>query len=617
MKKIKIKKFRDQKLNTKFTVVIITSLLVIIGIFSGILFYNMERNVVTESEDYTAYTLQRSVDGMSTGVDSLNMVTQFFLSNKSMKTMLANTKNEKEVTAEQWLDFNNTTIVELERLINSNPLLHGVRVFSSTDNVEELMPVLYKHNRMSNMAWADSDDIYGWHFNYPDNLFASYSKGGEQKIASLITSLTVRGEGEVGVIEASISMKDLFPVLYDNPDGEWGFILTEDGEYYSGYDSADIEEILPEVKSLTENDTSDVQTVYLKRDGKYMMVAVSPVHEMAVDIVFVKDITDRIHQVRRTRNIFIAVISVFFILLTIGIDGIVRLLLKQFYEILGNIRKIQNGDLDTRITVYNQDEMGELSVQLNTMLDVIQTLMQDNIDREVLVKNSQIRALQNQINAHFIYNILETIKMMAEIDEEYTIADAITSLGKLLRYSIRWTSGNVKVEDELNYIQNYVALINLRFDYEIILSVNMPERMAQQDIPKMSLQPIVENAILHGIEELAEDTTIYIKGFYKENDCIIEITDNGKGMSPEQVKRLEQKIAGKLEASGGNSKSNGIGLKNVEDRIHIAFGNNYGLSFVSEEGKYTKVIIRIPDSNEKSDANEQKKENILTVEGKK
>ncbi len=531
--------------------------------------------------------------------------------------MLTDTKNEEEITAEQWLDFNNTTIVELERLINSNPLLHGVRVFAATDNVEELMPVLYKNSRMSKMEWSSSEEMYGWQFDYPDNLFASYSKGGEQKIASLVTSMTARGEGEIGVIEASISMEDLFPVLYDNPEGEWGFILTGDGEYYSGYDEENIKEVLPEVETLTKNETTEVQTVYLKRDGKYMMVAVSPVHEMSVNLVFVKDITDRICQVRRTRNIFIVVISLFFVLLSIGIDGIVRLLLKQFYEILGNIRKVQEGDLDARITIYNQDEMGELSTQLNTMLDVIQTLMQDNIDREVLIKNSQIRALQNQINAHFIYNILETIKMMAEIDEEYTIADAITSLGKLMRYSIRWTSGNVKVEDELTYIHNYVALINLRFDYEIILSVNMPERMAKQDIPKMSLQPIVENAILHGIEELAEDTTIYIKGYYKDNDCIIEITDNGKGMSPEQVKQLEQRIAGKLEASGGNSKSNGIGLKNVEDRIHIAFGDNYGLSFVSEEGKYTKVIIRLPDSNTKRDQNGQQKETILTVEGNK
>ena len=101
---------------------------------------------------------------------------------------------------------------------------------------------------------------------------------------------------------------------------------------------------------------------------------------------------------------------------------------------------------------------------------------------------------------------------MAEIDEEYVISDAITSLGNLLRYSIRWVSGNVRVEEEIAYIKNYLVLINLRFDYEIYLSLNLPEEVLKQEIPKMSLQPIVENAIYHGIEELAEDTNIYIKG---------------------------------------------------------------------------------------------------------
>lgn len=101
-----------------------------------------------------------------------------------------------------------------------------------------------------------------------------------------------------------------------------------------------------------------------------------------------------------------------------------------------------------------------------------------------MVKNSEIRALQNQINAHFIYNVLESIKMRAEIDEEYDISDAVTSLGKLLRYSMKWVSGNVLVEQELEYIKNYMALINLRFDYEIYLSLNLPEIILQQEFPK-------------------------------------------------------------------------------------------------------------------------------------
>lgn len=113
-----------------------------------------------------------------------------------------------------------------------------------------------------------------------------------------------------------------------------------------------------------------------------------------------------------------------------------------------------------------------------------------------------------------------------------------------------------------------------------------------QEIPKMSLQPIVENAIYHGIEQLAEDTTIYIKGRVDGTDCVIEITDAGKGMNQEQVQELYRKISGEIETSGGSG--NGIGLKNVQDRIHMNFGEEYNIEIASRLGCYTKVIVKIP-----------------------
>lgn len=108
----------------------------------------------------------------------------------------------------------------------------------------------------------------------------------------------------------------------------------------------------------------------------------------------------------------------------------------------------------------------------------------------------------------------------------------------------------------------------------------------------MSLQPIVENAIYHGIEEMAENTNIYMKGIIEGTDCIIEITDAGKGMSEEEVERLYKKITGEIETSGGSG--NGIGLKNVQDRIKMSFGERYGIEIASKLGCYTKIMVRIP-----------------------
>ena len=387
-------------------------------------------------------------------------------------------------------------------------------------------------------------------------------------------------------------LENLLSSLYETIEDEWSCFISEEGNlYFGGNEQGRFAEFV-RAKMEEGFEKEGIHTEYIKQNGEHFIVSYSYIREMQGTLLAVKDITENVRSVYRMRNSFVAVMLVLIVGLAFLIHWIVMRLLRHFYDILRSIRAIQKGDLSVRIENCENDEMGELGEQINKMLDCIEQLMKENIDREILTKNAEIRALQNQINALFIYTVLESIKMMAEIDEEYAISDAITSLGNLLRYSMKWVSDNVLVEEELTYIKNYLALINLRFDYEIYLSLNLPEDILRQKIPKMSLQPIVENAIYHGIEELAEDTNIYIKGFTRGEDCIIEITDAGKGMSEEQIERIKKKIAGEIETDGGSG--NGIGLKNVQDRIRMSFGEKYGIDIASKLGCYTKITVCVP-----------------------
>lgn len=587
-----LERFRNQKLNIKFTFVIILFTIVPIGVFAGILFYNMEQNVVDDNLNYMEYTMARNEDSIATSINSINMSTQFFLSDEKLLAVLNRTKEGETLTTEEWLTFKSEDVSSLERLVNNNPLLYGVRVYAAGDNVQEMMPILYQASRMEKQEWAGDEDYFGWHYNFKDNIFSSYTMSQNRRIVSFVTPVIDNDNGQIGTIEAVMTMENMFPSLYEGIENEWSCFLTENGERYFGDETEEIaQETLNEIRAAYEGGEG-IQTTYIRTARSNLVVTYLTIQELDGVLVCVKDITENVHEVYRMRNIFVAVMIVFLIALAFFINGIVQHLLKQFYEILRSIRKVQKGDLDVVIENCGGDEMGELGTQINKMLERIKQLMDDNLTREMLAKNSEIRALQNQINAHFIYNVLESIKMMAEIDEEYAISDAVTALGKLLRYSMKWVSGNVLVEQELEYIKNYMALINLRFDYEIYLSLNIPEIILKQEIPKMSLQPIVENAIYHGIEEMAEDTNIYIKGLLEGEDCVIEITDAGKGMTEETVEKLRLKIAGEIDSSGGSG--NGIGLKNVQDRIHIAFGEAYGIEIASKLGCYTKIRVRIP-----------------------
>lgn len=591
MKKIG-ESFRNQKLNRKFTFVIILFTIVPIGIFAGILFYIMQNNVIEESLDYMSYTMQRNQDAIKTKVDSISMSTQFFLTDQALNEILNYSSAGREITTQQWLEFKKTNVSALERLVNNNPLLYGVRVYANTETVQEMMPILYQNARMHKQEWTQKENYFGWNFDYTDNIFYSINMNQNRKIISLVTPIIDPEYGQIGTIEAAMTMETMFPSMYESIEDEWSFFYKEDGTlYFGGNETQDSRKLLDQIIA-NKDETQELQTTYLKTEGQNLVVSYMPLKEPAGTLICVNDITKNIQRVHQIRNIFILVMLLFTFVLILFINWIVQHLLKQFYEILKTIRVVQKGNLDTVVENCGKDEMGELGTQINIMLDRIRQLMEDNIKREMLVKNSEIRALQNQINAHFIYNVLESIKMMAEVDEEYAISDAVTSLGKLLRYGMKWVSGNVLVEQELEYIKDYMTLINLRFDYEIYLSLNIPELILKQEIPKMSLQPIVENAIQHGIEQIAEDTNIYIKGYIEGNDCIIEITDSGKGMNEKEVETLKMKIAGEIDSNGGSG--NGIGLKNVQDRIQIAFGNEYGIEISSMLGRYTKIVVRIP-----------------------
>ena len=584
--------FNRLKLNIKFTIIIIFVTVIPIAILAGILSYYMEQSVIKEQLRQMEYKMEKAKSTTVFGIDSINMSTQFFLSDEDMTEVLKRAHNGDVLTIQELLEFQERDVINLQRLVNNNPLLYSVRIFSTNDNVQELMPVLYSHSRMEKLSWAGEDPVQGWHFEYYDTAYSALTTNQSEKLIGLVTPIRDYRYGIIGYVEASMSFDTMFPLLYEREDGAGGCLIDADGNIYFGTEESEYgENEIQEIYGLVKAE-SDTETYYIRYKHQKLIVSTTQINEMNSTLLGIHDITREVQAVLDMRNVFVAAMFFVLCLLAMIIDQIVKRMLRQFYSILRSIRLVQKGDLSVRIDAYANDEMGELGEQLNKMLDRIQELMDENMKRQMLVKNSEIRALQNQINAHFIYNVLESIKMMAEIDEKYEISDAITALGKLLRYSMRWVSGNVKLEEELEYIKSYMVLINLRYDYEIILYLNLPEELLSQEIPKMSLQPIVENAILHGIEPLSEDSTIYIKGWVEKDDCIIEISDTGQGMTDAQVRALEDKINGAVEESGGDG--HGIGLKNVQDRIHMSFGGNYGIRIASKYGCYTKIAIRLP-----------------------
>ncbi len=604
-KKVKLRqKLNSLRLNTKFTVLILLLVFAPLVILSIILFYQIEQSSVNQIES-DMYYRQRELDSaISIRLEAVDMMQRSFANNDAIINMLEVSAEGKSLSTRELLDFSEGIGSFLTQTVVNNPVLYTVRVYARNDNVQEIMPIIYKASRMENMSWSKSSPVTGWHFSYYDTSFGSLTENGDVPLLGLVTPVNDFTYGTIGYVEAATEMRTMFPAMYDEGSdaGDWSFFVKDDGEIIFGTHVSPYSEIIAE--KLVQ-DKASKKELTVKRGsvlGREIVFFTIPIVKMGGTYIGVTDITDIVSKVRMQRDAFFGVLGIIGVFMAFAVSGMVRGMLGRLYTVVENMRAIRHGNLSVRSNVEGSDEVGELAHQFNRMLDRIEQLTEENVQREILAKNAGIRSLQNQINAHFIYNVLESIKMLAEMKEEYAISDAITSLGKLLRYSMRWESGTVTLKEELEYIENYLALMNFRNDFMINLAVNLPDDMYLQEIPKMSLQPIVENSVIHGISDLGEDATIYIKGIETDDDVWIELSDNGQGMSREALERLQMKIKGEVETEEASHKGHGVGIKNVADRIVLEFGREYGLTVASEEGKYTKTTMHLPKRKEKRNA---------------
>ena len=244
----------------------------------------------------------------------------------------------------------------------------------------------------------------------------------------------------------------------------------------------------------------------------------------------------------------------------------------------------------------SRDEHAQLAQGFNDMTARLQTLIDEVYRSEInkrelefRKKEAELNALQQQINPHFLYNTLETIYWMAMSKGEDEIGEMVTALGNFFRKSINKGIEYVTVAEEVQNVQYYVYLQKIRFQERFNVVWDIDEKINSYRIIKLVLQPIIENAIIHGVESLECGGLIIVKGYEKSGKLCFEVRDNGKGMSAQKVCEFEEYIN---RAGAETDKS--VGLKNVHQRIRLYYGEEYGIHISSSENKGTKVVLELP-----------------------
>lgn len=270
---------------------------------------------------------------------------------------------------------------------------------------------------------------------------------------------------------------------------------------------------------------------------------------------------------------------------------------KPIKELVLGMKKFEKEGKHEDLIVNRNDELGYLSESFNNMSKKLDHLMNMIYKEELTRKEAELKSLQAQINPHFLYNTLENINWMAQLNGVNEISDMVTSLASIMEATIGRDHKLITLREELTYIDNYISILKYRFEDKLNLIKDISEDTKQALIPKLLIQPIIENAIYHGIENIDRKGEIKIHTSLNESILTIEVIDNGVGMTEDELKELNLNI----ESQENENIKKSIGLINVNKRIKLFYGNDYGLKILSKYNEFTSVSLSVPYKDKEGD----------------
>ncbi|MDU5105799.1 MULTISPECIES: cache domain-containing sensor histidine kinase [unclassified Clostridium] len=574
-------KIRTKLLIVYFTIVAVTVLTV------GVYLTTNMRDIVIENSKKDARANSNQIKQRL--IETLRLAT-------STSDMIYQDENLHKIVKTKYESYGENVKVYNEYPILSNYLryyndLSNIRLYVDNDSILDNSNIVKVNNEVRNSSWykkaREDKGVITWLYRY-DEISKDYS-------LSLIRDISSDVDGHIGVLVISIQTSKFRKLISEQPypitiliDGT----VVVSGEYEEGskviivYNQDEVDYYNSKKEEVSTKNSYAISDKF-KVDKSF-----NNIFEVIVSVPIYKIMA----QSRDAVNKSIAIISI-----TITISLVIILYFsKQFSKRFGilneEMSKVVEGNFEIKESIDGNDEIAGLYKNLYTMVDSIKNLINEvyvkEIEQKKLIvkqKDAEFKMLASQINPHFLYNTLETIRMRAFCNGDRELADIVKKLGKIMRRNLEVTNEVVTLKSELDMIQNYLEIQSLRFkgkvEYDFRLEVDPEEYL----ILPLLLQPIVENAFVHGLESSTKLGKIEVSIYDEVGYLIVEISDNGVGITKEKL----DYINGKLDNYQNNNKKS-IGISNVNERIKMFYGEEYGLYILSSLDIGTKVIILLP-----------------------
>ncbi|MFE5323684.1 sensor histidine kinase [Paenibacillus sp. NPDC056579] len=423
-----------------------------------------------------------------------------------------------------------------------------------------------------------------WMFNSNNYIYTD-----KQPLLTLVKTVTeLQTSQNIGMILFSVRESDVRKYL-SKLEGEV-YLVDENGMIISSPDAKRIGTPVGDEPFMDNVHRQPKGQEVVERQRQKWFVNYDTVSQSGwkiVQLIPYDTVFKEIFDVRKANIAVVVVIFIVFMIITLfisyGISSPLKLLKKRMQE-------IEERDFNSYLSVSGPKEIATLLSTYNKMAKRIRDLLQRLREEYQQKEEIRFKALQAQINPHFILNTLNNIKWMAYIRNDREVGEMLSRLGSIMEASIGRGETLIPLKEEISYIQNYVELMKLKYNDKLVVKYGIPEPLLKVEAIKFMLQPLIENSILHGIEPLNGTGTIEVSAFEEDGRLKVTVKDNGVGMTQDKLLAEQARLAGSVDRSVTGS----IGMKNVHDRVRLQYGEPYGLLLDSEVRAGTTVTLLLP-----------------------
>lgn len=412
----------------------------------------------------------------------------------------------------------------------------------------------------------------------------NYTNSHEQVVSVCRTIVNPYNDKTVGVLKIDQKMKTFEQIFanVEREEGEINIVYDDQGNVF--YSNSDLDE--KEMKDIFQkkgfNDLGSEKIITWgeSTDNYWKMVSILDSENIAAKAEFIK------------RNNTVLTVILFFVCTALSIMVSVTINI-PIRKLISSIKSFQNGNMNEQVDIKRRDEFGSIANAFNNMIANIRNLINKEYKLELLKKQAEFENYQSQINPHFLFNTLNSIKAEALQGDSGKTADMIQYLSDNFRYSLNRGVYIVSFLEELEYIDKYIYLQKIRFHDKYTIIKEIDDDVLDNEIPRMILQPIIENAFKHGLEKSVQEGEIKIVALNVRDEFNIYVSNTGKTIEEDKLKEINEQLAVKEDQYVMKNKDK-VGIFNVNARIRYYYGEQYGLKFISSQDHQTTVRIRYP-----------------------